>query len=163
MLYKKLYTANQTYLHSSIETFKKQCIYGCAKHLQIQQSCGFGQSHSILALCVLPGYTTHISKSETDKTHCSSIVTVDSRADSRAVCAEMRMKMKDITADMTIGEALNVNPDIVPVLMQIGMHCIGCPASMGETIEEAAMVHGIDVNELLDHINMANDEKEDKD
>lgn len=70
--------------------------------------------------------------------------------------------MKDITADMTIGEALNVNPDIVPVLMQIGMHCIGCPASMGETIEEAAMVHGIDVNELLDHINMANDEKEDK-
>ncbi|MDD2355118.1 MAG: DUF1858 domain-containing protein [Lachnospiraceae bacterium] len=71
--------------------------------------------------------------------------------------------MKDITADMTIGEALNVNPDIVPVLMQIGMHCIGCPASMGETIEEAAMVHGIDVNELLDHINMANDEKEDKD
>jgi hybrid cluster-associated redox disulfide protein len=74
----------------------------------------------------------------------------------------MRMKMKDITADMTIGEALNVNPDIVPVLMQIGMHCIGCPASMGETIEEAAMVHGIDVNELLDHINMANDEKEDK-
>lgn len=71
--------------------------------------------------------------------------------------------MKDITADMTIGEALNVNPDTVPVLMQIGMHCIGCPASMGETIEEAAMVHGIDVNELLDHINMANDEKEDKD
>ena len=64
---------------------------------------------------------------------------------------------------MTIGEALNVNPDIVPVLMQIGMHCIGCSASMGETIEEAAMVHGIDVNELLDHINMANDEKEDKD
>ena len=71
--------------------------------------------------------------------------------------------MKDITADMTIGEALNVNPDIVPVLMQIGMHCIGCPASMSDTIEEAAMVHGIDVNELLDHINMANDEKEDKD
>jgi hybrid cluster-associated redox disulfide protein len=76
---------------------------------------------------------------------------------------EMENNMKDITADMTIGEALNVNPDIVPVLMQIGMHCIGCPASMGETIEEAAMVHGIDVNELLDHINMANDEKEDKD
>ena len=71
--------------------------------------------------------------------------------------------MKDITADMTIGEALNVNPDTVPVLMQIGMHCSGCSASMGETIEEAAMVHGIDVNELLDHINMANDEKEDKD
>ena len=76
---------------------------------------------------------------------------------------EMENNMKDITADMTIGEALNVNPDIVPVLMQIGMHCIGCPASMGETLEEAAMVHGIDVNELLDHINMANDEKEDKD
>lgn len=57
-----------------------------------------------------------------------------------------------ITKDMTIGEALMVNPDIAPVLMSIGMHCLGCPASQGETLEEAAMVHGIDVEDLMDHI-----------
>ena len=45
-----------------------------------------------------------------------------------------------------------VNPEIAPVLMSIGMHCLGCPASQGETLEEAAMVHGIDVDDLMDHI-----------
>ena len=60
--------------------------------------------------------------------------------------------MQKITKDMTIGEALLVNPEIAPVLMSIGMHCLGCPASQGETLEEAAMVHGIDVDDLMDHI-----------
>ena len=59
---------------------------------------------------------------------------------------------KEITQDMTIGEALRANPNIVPVLMQIGMHCVGCPASMGETLEEAAMVHGVDVDDLMEQI-----------
>jgi hybrid cluster-associated redox disulfide protein len=36
--------------------------------------------------------------------------------------------------------------------MQIGMHCVGCPASMGETLEEAAMVHGVDVDDLMEQI-----------
>lgn len=66
--------------------------------------------------------------------------------------------MEDIRQDMTIGEALQASPKIAPVLMQIGMHCLGCPASMGETLEEAAMVHGIDVNELMDQIKMAVEE-----
>ena len=60
--------------------------------------------------------------------------------------------MADITKDMTIGEALNVNPEIAPVLMGIGMHCLGCPSAPGETPEEAATVHGIDVDELMGQI-----------
>lgn len=57
--------------------------------------------------------------------------------------------MAQITKDMTIGEILNVNPDVAPVLMEIGMHCLGCPSAQAETLEEAAMVHGIDINELM--------------
>ena len=51
--------------------------------------------------------------------------------------------------DMTIGEILRANPEVAPVLLDAGMHCLGCPASQGETLEEAAMVHGIDVDELM--------------
>lgn len=61
--------------------------------------------------------------------------------------------MAEITKDMTIGELIVVKPDCAPVLMGIGMHCLGCPSSQMETIEEAAMVHGIDVNELLAKLN----------
>lgn len=61
--------------------------------------------------------------------------------------------MADITKDTTIGELLREKADAVPVLMGAGMHCIGCPASLNETIEEAAMVHGIDPDELLTAIN----------
>ena len=61
--------------------------------------------------------------------------------------------MANITKDTTIGEALSINPDIAPVLMEIGMHCLGCPASQGETLEEAAMVHGLDCSLLVEKIN----------
>ncbi len=54
-----------------------------------------------------------------------------------------------ITKDMIIGEILKANPDHARVLMEAGMHCLGCPSSQAETLEEACMVHGIDVNELL--------------
>lgn len=57
--------------------------------------------------------------------------------------------MADITKDMTIGEALRTNPDIAPVLLEIGMHCLGCPSAQGETLEEAAMVHGIATDDLM--------------
>ncbi|MBO4982338.1 MAG: DUF1858 domain-containing protein [Lachnospiraceae bacterium] len=57
--------------------------------------------------------------------------------------------MSNITKDMTIGEILQVNPDVVPVLLNAGMHCLGCPASQAESLEEAAMVHGIDIDELM--------------
>ena len=60
--------------------------------------------------------------------------------------------MADITKDMTIGEALRTNPEIAPVLLGIGMHCLGCPSAQGETLEEAAMVHGIEVDELMQQI-----------
>lgn len=57
--------------------------------------------------------------------------------------------MSGITKDMTIGEILRVNPDVIPVLLNAGMHCLGCPASQAESLEEAAMVHGIDIDELM--------------
>ena len=57
--------------------------------------------------------------------------------------------MAKITKEMTIGESILANPDIVPVLLNAGMHCIGCPSAQGESIEEAAMVHGIDIDELM--------------
>ncbi len=64
--------------------------------------------------------------------------------------------MTQITKDMTIGEILRLDMDVAPVLMSMGMHCLGCPASQGESLEEAAMVHGLDgdlvtkaVNEFL--------------
>ena len=60
--------------------------------------------------------------------------------------------MADITKDTTIGEALRDNPDIAPVLMEIGMHCLGCPSAQGETLAEAAMVHGIEVDDLMSRI-----------
>ena len=58
-----------------------------------------------------------------------------------------------VTKEMTIGEVLNTNMDIAPILMEIGMHCLGCPASQGESLEEAAMVHGIDADLLVEKIN----------
>ena len=57
--------------------------------------------------------------------------------------------MADITKNTTIGEVFRINPDIAPVLMEIGMHCLGCPSAQGETLEEAAMVHGIDAEDLM--------------
>ena len=58
-----------------------------------------------------------------------------------------------IDKNTAIGELLQVKPEAAPLLMEIGMHCLGCPASQGETIEEAAMVHGLDADELLSRIN----------
>lgn len=61
--------------------------------------------------------------------------------------------MAEINKDMTIAELMEVAPDKVDVLLMAGMHCVGCPASLGETIEEACMVHGIDVEDLLKELN----------
>lgn len=58
-----------------------------------------------------------------------------------------------VTKDTLIGEALQISMDIAPILMGIGMHCIGCPASQGESIAEACMVHGVDADELVAKIN----------
>lgn len=61
--------------------------------------------------------------------------------------------MAEITKDMTIGEILRTNADVAPILMEAGMHCLGCPSAQGESLEEAAMVHGMDVEELMAKIN----------
>ncbi len=55
--------------------------------------------------------------------------------------------------DTKIGELLEVSPEKAEILMEAGMHCLGCPASQAETLEEACEVHGIDVEELLNKIN----------
>jgi hybrid cluster-associated redox disulfide protein len=60
--------------------------------------------------------------------------------------------MATITKDMTIAQAIAVNQNVIPVLLDIGMHCLGCPSAQGETLEEAAMVHGLDPKELMDRI-----------
>lgn len=52
-----------------------------------------------------------------------------------------------------IGELLETAPDKAEILMEAGMHCLGCPASQAETLEEACMVHGIDVDELVEQLN----------
>lgn len=60
--------------------------------------------------------------------------------------------MAEITKDMTIGEILRTNPDAAPILMNAGMHCLGCPSAQGESLEEAAMVHGMNIDELMAQI-----------
>ena len=59
----------------------------------------------------------------------------------------------NITKEMTMGELLSIDRGVAVVLMNAGMHCIGCPSSIGESLEEACMVHGIEVDELLNNIN----------
>lgn len=61
--------------------------------------------------------------------------------------------MKEVTKDMLIGQILQEDATVAPILMASGMHCIGCPASQGESLEEAAMVHGLDADELVAQIN----------
>ncbi len=58
-----------------------------------------------------------------------------------------------INKDMKIGELLEQAPEKAEILMDAGMHCLGCPASQAETLEEACEVHGIDVNELVEELN----------
>jgi len=62
--------------------------------------------------------------------------------------------MEKVTADMTIGEILNTVGDAAaPVLMEMGMHCLGCPSAQMETLLEACDVHGVDVNDILSKLN----------
>lgn len=63
--------------------------------------------------------------------------------------------MAKVSKDMLIGQLLQVDPNIAPILMRAGMHCLGCPSSQMESLEEAAMVHGIDSDLLVEKINAA--------
>ncbi len=60
---------------------------------------------------------------------------------------------QQVTKNTMIGELLQINEKIAPILLNIGMHCLGCPSSQMETIEEAAMVHGIEADSLVKEIN----------
>ena len=59
----------------------------------------------------------------------------------------------EINKDTTIGEILEKAPDKAELLLEVGMHCLGCPASQMETLEEACGVHGIDVQEVIAKLN----------
>lgn len=58
-----------------------------------------------------------------------------------------------IEKETIIGSVLDIAPQTAPLFMAIGMHCLGCPSSRGETVEEACMVHGIDCDSFLTQLN----------
>lgn len=61
--------------------------------------------------------------------------------------------MNKITKDMTVGDILDADRGTSVFFLQMGMHCLGCPSSRGETVAEACMVHGVDADKLVDSIN----------
>mgnify|MGYP004477570475 CR=1 FL=1 len=61
--------------------------------------------------------------------------------------------MAQVSKDMLIADVLKTDENMAGILMAGGMHCIGCPSAQGETLEEAAMVHGLDADLLVDQIN----------
>lgn len=61
--------------------------------------------------------------------------------------------MAKVSKDMLIVQLLQIDANIAPILMRAGMHCLGCPSSQMESLEEAAMVHGLDVDVLVNQIN----------
>lgn len=58
-----------------------------------------------------------------------------------------------ITKEMLLGEIIRTKPEAAEVLMQMGMHCLGCPSSQMESLADACMVHGLDADELLKKLN----------
>lgn len=61
--------------------------------------------------------------------------------------------METITKETVVGDILDIAPETAPAFLNIGMHCLGCPASRNETLEQACMVHGVNTDELLDQLN----------
>ena len=66
--------------------------------------------------------------------------------------------MARITKDTIIGDILDIAPQTAPIFLSIGMHCLGCPSSRGETVEQACMVHGVDPDALLEVLNSSIEE-----
>ncbi len=62
--------------------------------------------------------------------------------------------MKQVDETMTIQQALKIDPELASILMESGMHCLGCPSARSETLEEACMVHGLDIEALIDDMNV---------
>ena len=63
--------------------------------------------------------------------------------------------MAKITKDTIIGDILDIAPQTAPIFLSIGMHCLGCPSSRNETVEQACAVHGVDCEKLLEVVNEA--------
>ena len=63
--------------------------------------------------------------------------------------------MKEITKNTVIGDILDLDEDLAPYFLEIGMHCLGCPSARSETGEEACQVHGVDADELVKKLNAA--------
>ncbi len=61
--------------------------------------------------------------------------------------------MAAISKEMTIADIIRVDTGVIPILMEAGMHCVGCPSAQGESLEEAALVHGMDIDALINSIN----------
>ena len=68
-------------------------------------------------------------------------------------------KKATIKKTMTIDAVLNMDENLTTVLMGFGLHCFGCPMSRMETLEEAAMVHGVDVDLMVEKLNEAIENK----
>ena len=66
--------------------------------------------------------------------------------------------MVTITKDTIIGDILDMAPQTAPIFLSIGMHCLGCPSSRGETVEEACMVHGLPEEQMDKLIALVNEE-----
>lgn len=60
-----------------------------------------------------------------------------------------------ITKDMTIGELVRNHQETISILMEFGMGCVGCPSAQSETLEEAATIHGINIDQLIEKLNKA--------
>lgn len=69
--------------------------------------------------------------------------------------AKKESKGFEITRDMMISEVVTHHPETMPLLMEYGMRCFGCPMALGETIEQGAMAHGINPAEMLEKLNKA--------
>ncbi len=63
--------------------------------------------------------------------------------------------MNKINEKMLVGDILSAHPEVISTLLEVGMHCIGCPASQGESLEAACMVHGLDPQMVTEKVNEA--------
>lgn len=61
--------------------------------------------------------------------------------------------MAKVTQDMIIADILKLDKGTVPILLNIGLHCLGCPSSSGETLAEACAIHGVDVEKIVQELN----------
>jgi hybrid cluster-associated redox disulfide protein len=73
------------------------------------------------------------------------------------ICIQNHFKevkiMQKVTPDMIIADVLKMDKGTIPIFLNNGMHCLGCPSSSGESIEDACSIHGIDANKLVKELN----------